>query len=70
MMFYAIPPSECVSRVTLTVVQANEILTKIQNSEPVEYDYALIESDLSLSALNLTRDETNKAYCYFSDKTY
>jgi len=37
------------------VVQAEEILKKIELGQPVEYDNVIVEGDLDLSRLNLPR---------------
>lgn len=41
------------------VVQASEILDKIQKGEPVEYDGVIIEGDLDLSKLDLPKENEN-----------
>jgi uncharacterized protein YjbI with pentapeptide repeats len=42
------------------VVQASEILEKIQNGQDVEYDNIIVNGDLDLSRLNLPRDANEK----------
>ena len=41
----------------LNEVNASEILFKIKNSEPVEYDYVIIKGHLDTSGLGLTKDD-------------
>jgi uncharacterized protein YjbI with pentapeptide repeats len=42
------------------VVQANEILEKIERGEPVEYDHVLVEGDLDLGKLDLPKRHVNR----------
>jgi hypothetical protein len=44
---------------SLPVVQASEILAKIQKGEPVEYDHVVVKSDLDLSQLQLQTNVTS-----------
>jgi hypothetical protein len=44
---------------SLPVVQASEILIKIQNGEPVEYDHVIVKGDLNLSQLRLQTNITS-----------
>ncbi|MCJ7442983.1 MAG: hypothetical protein MUO26_00365 [Methanotrichaceae archaeon] len=38
------------------VVDASEILAKIKNAEPVEYDNVIIKGDLDINGLNLSQE--------------
>jgi hypothetical protein len=44
---------------SLPVVQASEILIKIQNDEPVEYDHVIVKGDLNLSQSRLQTNITS-----------
>jgi uncharacterized protein YjbI with pentapeptide repeats len=47
----AVHGGDASSKPSLSDVSANEILVKIQNGEPVEYDHVIIKGDLSLNQL-------------------
>ena len=42
------------------VIQASEILAKIENGEPVEYDGVIVEGDLDLSGLDLPTEHVER----------
>ena len=42
------------------VVQASEILEKIERGEPAEYNHVIVEGDLDLSKLDLTKKHVNR----------
>ena len=44
-----------------SAIPASEILMKINNSEPVEYDHVLIKGDLDISAIGLLKDSKSIA---------
>ncbi len=44
------------------VVQASEILAKIERGEPVEYDVVIVEGDLGLSNLDLPTEHVDRTY--------
>jgi len=45
---------------SLPVVQASEILAKIQKGEPVEYDHVMVKGDLDLGKLDLPTKHVNR----------
>jgi hypothetical protein len=48
------------SKNSFTEVQASEILAKVQNGEPVEYDHIIIKGDINISQLNLPIKQINR----------
>ncbi len=47
---------------TLREVLASEILEKIQNGEPVEYDHVRVRGDLDVSKLDLPTKHVNRTH--------
>jgi hypothetical protein len=56
---------------SLPVVQASEILVKIQKGEPVEYDHVTVKGDLDLGKLDLQTQHVNRTsfYLFFLPET-
>jgi hypothetical protein len=51
-----------------TVVSASEILDKIQNGQPVEYDNVIIEGDLDPSTLDLPTEQVKRTDCDYVEE--